>query len=396
MSTTSLPVVTDQMDTLLTSTIRNYNKTFTDVITRSQPLLYMLEQKGRKQSVNGGTKCTENIVFGNNQTIRWFNGYETLNVDPQEGLTMAEFPPYSFSGSVSISWEEEMKNKGPAAMLNLLSMKQLQLENSIRWWLNRHLHGRFGEAARTHTGRESNAKDSLGGAAVDAVGVNSIDHLIRMKQGYGASTAFNVTCGGITTSLDTDDSSTATNPWWMNSSIPGYLPLTFDGNLGAATPTATEDAWADAIDTVSATGGSNLVKVLGAAKRRMTDTNDGPDLILTTEEVAGLYEASQQIAERYTDRKLADAGFDNISYGKIPIMHDKGITVPLTASGTPVPIYMFNTKYLAWRVWSGADFFQSPFYRPHNQAARTSQTLFMGQLTVRARNRQMVIAANIA
>lgn len=390
MATNTNLTVTDPIDALLTTTMRKYGKNLSNVIMRSQPLFYMLDEKGAKEPVDGGHKVQEPLIYGNNTTIKFFTGYETLNVDPQEGMTATEWAPYSMSGSVSISWEEEQKNRGAAALLGLLDIKVTQLQNSLRWKINDHLHGVHGASGKTHTGRDTNTKDSLGGANVDAIGFNSLDHIVRTKAGYAAATPFNVVCGGLTTSLDTDDL-TATNPWWLNYSIPGYLRINFNGDCGAATPTATEDTWAGDIDTVSATTGSNLVNVMRAGRDRISD-GDGPDMILSSQEVLNIYEMSQAPLERYTDRKLADAGFRNIEFSGIPMMLDYGISTALSDSGTAVPLYMLNTKYLRWRVW--ADFEQTPFFRPHNQAARTSQILLMAQLTCRNRQKQLVIACN--
>jgi hypothetical protein len=385
--------VTDNYDSLLTMTLKNYRPTMVDQIMRGNPLLFVLNSKGRKRTVAGGDSIMIPLRYGMNDTVGFYSGYDVLNVTPQEGHTMARYIWKQSSVSITINGLEEFKNSGPHKLIDMLGEKTSQAEDSIKWAFNDHIHGLHGRsisgsAGKTHTGGDTNSKDSIGGSTVDNVGFNSLDHLVRCKAGYSAATPFNVVAGGITTSMDSDDNS-GTNLWWNNYSLPGYGRITRSGEIVATTPSYI-DTKANAVDT-----GENLADSLSYLQHLMTNNGERPDLILSGQELYDIYEVSQRSKIRYENPKLADAGFMTVKHNGSDFILDHGITTAIGAT-TISPAYVLNTKYLEWTVGKGKDFETTPFYRPEHQDARTAQILFYGQLCCSNRQKQGVLAATLA
>lgn len=125
-----------------------------------------------------------------------------------------------------------------------------------------------------------------------------------------------------------------------------------------------------------ASGGLNAMRT---ALFTVSFGNDKPDLIITTQTVAEYYHKVLQPQERYTNTKLGNTGFENITFHGIPIVFDRDCS-----SGT---MYMLNSNYLNFVVHKDADVEITPFQRPVNQDVLSAQMLFMGNLTTN--NRRM-------
>ena len=123
-------------DNLLTTTLANYRKTLTDNIFTARPLTYTLMEKGRIRMLNGGTKIVEPLIYGLNDTVGSYSGYDSIALTPQTGISAAEFEWRQYAASISISGIEEAKNNGDAEIINLLEAKIMQAEESMREGFN--------------------------------------------------------------------------------------------------------------------------------------------------------------------------------------------------------------------------------------------------------------------
>lgn len=416
--------VVDTYDELLSTTLRNYQPKLVDQVSRGLPLLYWLNSKDRKRIVDGGYQIVVPLIYGFNNTVQTYSGYDTVSVTPQTGITSAIYDWKSMAVSISINREEERKNSGAHRLVSLLEAKTQQAEKSMMWVLSDMIHGRHGALAKTQVGSDINTVDSVGGTAVDAndgssKNFTSLDHLVRMPWGYMtpasgatcthtvgrievktgftvANTAYADFNGTLTTTLEQ-------NTWWLNYSNPGFQRSVRDTTndtlkLGSICSQA-ELEWAGEI---LGNSGQNLISAMREMYNRLSSEGDNPDLILSGQEVFGAYEGALVPLERFTDMKLGDAGFQNLRFKNATMMMDHGITTPLpmtapTESAPATPLYLLNSKYLEWTVDAQSDFAATPFYRPANQIARTAQILLMAQLTTSNRSKHGVIAcANYA
>ena len=401
--------ITDTYDALLSSTLRNYRKQLEDNIFHKLPLLYWLNDKGRRKTQDGGYQIMVPLLYGENSTVKFYNKYDVLDVTPQEGMTMARYDWKQLGGSISISRKEERMNSGQHAIFNLLEAKIMQLEETMRWVVNDYLHGRYGSTGKTYC-ESGNAVDSAGGANVSSGGneFNSLDHIVRPARGYmdtDTTTARTETCGGIQTSVTTDGGGDTesdyigvtvtgyTNAWWLPYSIPGFQRIQRGGVPGSMYNT-TEVGYAGYITNNS---NQNLITTMRTLYNMISDGAESPDIGLTSRSVFETYESALMPLERFTDVKTGDAGFQNLRFKGMTLMFDHGIvtsvpTAAPTAAAPAVPLYMLNSRYLSWVVDSGTDFITTPFQRPPDQDAKVAQVLLMANLTCSNRSKQGVIA----
>ena len=128
-------------DNLLSTTLANYRDQLTDNIFTARPLTYTLMEKGRIRMLNGGTKIVEPLIYGLNDTVGSYGGYDTINLAPQQGISAAEFEWKQYAASISISGIEEAKNNGEQEIINLLEAKIMQAEESMREGFNTMFYG---------------------------------------------------------------------------------------------------------------------------------------------------------------------------------------------------------------------------------------------------------------
>lgn len=132
---------------LLTTTLDNYRKQLIDNIFDDYPFLSWLNGKlGKamrgandnvKRVIDDGVTIVEHLLFEQNSTVDSYSGYETLDVTPQEGMTIARYNWKQYSGSITISGIEERSNNSEAKMIDLLGAKAKQTEMSLRDRLSR-------------------------------------------------------------------------------------------------------------------------------------------------------------------------------------------------------------------------------------------------------------------
>jgi hypothetical protein len=155
-------------------------------------------------------------------------------------------------------------------------------------------------------------------------------------------------------------------------------------SVGGIDP-STETWWRSKIDTTA--------EVLSISKmttqyNNQSVGNDQPSCILTTQTLFEKYESLLQPQLRYTDTKVADAGFQNLMFKGAPVTYDTYVD-----SGY---MYFLNPKYLKLVGHKDEWFTTTPFVRPENQNARYAQILVMGELTVSNRARQGVLTGKTA
>jgi len=164
-------------NSLLSTTLQNYQPTLVDNIFKDLVLLNHLNEKGRVRVEEGGTQIIEPLMYAVNDTVATYSGYDAIDLTPQEGISAAEYDWKQMAASIAISGIEEAKNRGTEAIIKLLNAKIMQAEMSLKTTLNEQLFGSPGVAPA--------AKD-----------LNGLGNLIGTQ---------NNTVGGIDAS---------TNTWW--------------------------------------------------------------------------------------------------------------------------------------------------------------------------------------
>lgn len=359
-------VLTDSYDALLTTTARHYIPKLRDNIFKGSKYLAWLQDRGRFRSVDGGERIQVPLMYGGNGTADIYTGYGTLNTTPQDGITSAFYNWSQIAVSVKISRREERQNSGQARMLGLLQSKLTQAEMSAKELLNNCL----------VAGRISSGVSSTDGAFVARVGT-------------------------------------------MDSGAQGPLPLAalIDGtpsrsrtDIGNINPN-TYSWWQNQMATSGATSYMGLKQdMLNVYTLCSKGTGGAPDLMLSDRILWMTYFNSLQSQERYfrTDARTVNVlgGSTALAFLDAALIWDE--VVPDVETNAEVVdgigtitlsnVYYINSEFMEWINDSETDFINTPFVRPEDQDARTSQILWMGAIGTSNRRKQGVlksIAQNI-
>lgn len=132
----------DNVSQLLVSTHeKRGKKEVANAIFNNIPTFEYLNSKG-KVMLDGGASIILPLEVARNSTAKFYDGYDLLDVTAQDNHTAAQFKWKQAAASVSISGREaNIQNRGEAALMNLLNMKQKNAERSLRDIINQKLHG---------------------------------------------------------------------------------------------------------------------------------------------------------------------------------------------------------------------------------------------------------------
>lgn len=158
----------DNAGTLLTTTLeKRPKKEVADAIFNAIPTLEYLNSKGQVV-VDGGASILTPLEVASNTTAKFYDGYDTLDITAQDNHTSAQYTWKQASVSVSISGREaDIQNRGEAALMNMLMLKQKNAEKSLRDTINSKLHG------ASNTSKEVNSLVTLIDATSTVGDINS-------------------------------------------------------------------------------------------------------------------------------------------------------------------------------------------------------------------------------
>jgi len=332
-------------DALLTTTLDAYigGGSLFDQIFKDSAFLSLLRMSDAIKKQNGGERIRVPLMYGKNSTIKSYEGYETLDTTPQDGLTTAFYEWREIGGTVSISRKEERQNSGEAAKIALLESKIKQAEMSLREELS----------SQIVLGTVSGATFVPGNSVKD---MNPLGYFLRKDVSTDPTVGGNV--GNIASS----------NTWWR----------------------AKAAAFGGSGDTANAFGlNVTTYKGLVVALRRLYNhcsrgSGGSPNVALFDQVSYETYENALDDKVRYTNTKLADMGFDNIKLRGATCVWDE--IVPDVETGTAAitkgTCFMLNTNFFHLIIDSETDVISTPFVEPENQTAKTSKILFMGNTAV--------------
>lgn len=174
-----------QLDELFTTTFQKVKATLADQVTKTTPLLAALDAKA-KVTEDGGLTLRRPVLFELNDTVGSYDGYDPIDVTPQDGFGYAEYSWKQYAGSVTIDGKTEAINEGSARIIAILEAKMEQLRLSMTQDLDLMLWG-----------------DGTGNASKDMLGLQAI------IDDTG-------TLGGI---------DSATETWWKSRVVAGAISL---------------------------------------------------------------------------------------------------------------------------------------------------------------------------
>ncbi|MBO6289803.1 MAG: phage major capsid protein [Alphaproteobacteria bacterium] len=217
----------------------------------------------------------------------WYSGYDTISYTPKQLFTAAEYALKLCAVPVAISGEEMLKNSGDEQMMDLLEK------------------------------RVSNAEKTL---------CNKISQAIY-SDGTGSS---GKEIGGLAL-LVADDPTSGTV-----------------GNINRAT--TGNEFWRNQSSTKNLTK-ANITQEMSALYNKCTRGSDKPDLIVCDDALYGIYDSTLMDMQRFSDPKLADAGFVSLKFKGADVIYDGGQGGYCPANH----MYFLNTNYIYLRTHKDRD-----------------------------------------
>ena len=268
---------------IITTTIASRSRKLADNLSENCALLMRLQEKGNSKPFSGGRVIAQELSYDGNDTYKRYSGYETLNISPSDTMTAAEYAIKQAAVAVSVSGLEKLQNSGQEQMINLVAERVRNAERTMKNNLSNDIYS--------------------DGTADGGKQVGGLQHLVT-DDGTGSP-------GGI---------DGATYTWWANAFY-DFSDLTI-------TPSAT---------TIQAAMNSLYLSVSRNADR--------PDLIVADNTYFGYYWTSLQANQRFSNEKMAAAGFDNLRFMGADVLFDGGQGGDAPASH----MYFLNTDYIFLR-----------------------------------------------
>jgi hypothetical protein len=266
---------------IVATTIESRSKKIADNVTKNNALLTYVDKRGNIKTVSGGSVIFQELSFAENGNAGWYSGYDLLPVAAQDVISAAQFDLKQAACPVIISGLEQLQNAGKEAMMDLLD-------------------GRIGVAEATMANLLAGGVYS-DGTANGGKQITGLDAAVPVNPAVGIY-------GGINRAVWT---------FWQSKAT----------TAGAALTNLTVQA---AMNTMWA----SLVRGM-----------DRPDLIVMDGFMWGIYLASLQAQQRFTDPKSATLGFPTVKYMDADVVLDGGIGGFCPAK----TMFFLNTKYLMYR-----------------------------------------------
>jgi hypothetical protein len=319
----SFPTVTD----IVATTIESRSRQIADNVTNNNAGLAYIKDKGNVKTISGGSEILEELSFAENSNGGFYSGYDLLPVAAQDVISAARFSLKQAAVPIVMSGLEDLQNSGREQMIDLLDARISVGESTMANILS---YGFYGDGT------------SAGGKAI-----TGIDAAVPSDSATGRVATS--TYGGIVR---------ATWAFWRP-----YF------NLMAATATPTT------LPAAMNTTWANLVR-----------GQDRPNVIIADNFMWGIYMASLQSMQRFTNPDSARLGFPTVKFMDADVVLDGGIYFASSSwgSGAPANTMLFlNTKYLKWRPHARRDMVPlSPNKRyAINQDAEVTILAWAGNLT---------------
>ena len=326
--------------TLLSTTLMNYRSTFYDNVHNAIPVFVMLRNK--KRTEEGGERIKIPLAYARNSTFKSIAGYEPVDTTPQDPITTAFADWKEYAGSIGISRDEENKNRGKYAIINMLSAKATVAEMSAA---------------------EGLAEQCVGTIETSTAPTKDLTplHFLVQKTPTGSASIENINQN--------------TYAWWRNQYTDSSA-TTYAGFIKE-------------MDSLY----NSCSKGAGSGKRSQ------PNWIICDQGYYELYCAAARdkgrIALSY-DKNSANLGFGGAKFRNAVMtwdefMPDINSGNSMTSAGmgdytyTNYSALFLNTDFIEYVVMSGSDLDLGPFIQPENQLARTA--IIYNQANLVASNR---------
>lgn len=294
---------------------------YQDLVSNSNVVFYEMKKRGGWKPFSGPT-IRERLLYNESGTYTRYSGYDFLNPKPAELMNDAEFEPKMAAVTVTLSNEEILKNSGAAQLMNVMEAHMMAAEQELQDRFTEDLHS---------AGTEANQIGGLQLAVPTTVNAGTYGGIARSEaiwqtKSYDANSAFAGVTGITATTIK-----------------PVYNQVMIEASL----------------------------------------RNNGPSLILASQEHFLAYSAATEAIQRVTDgTEKSKLGFTSLRYygpGKsVDIVLEGGIGSAMPGNVS----YFLDMKALKFRYHPDRNFSKiGGKQMPVNQDAVVQHVGFMGELT---------------
>lgn len=267
---------------IIATTIQNRSGVIADNVTKNNALLAYIKRSGNVRKFSGGNVILQELSFAENGNASWYSGYETLPIAAADVISSAQYDIKQAAVPVTISGLEQLQNAGKEKIIDLLE-------------------------ARISVGESTMANLIAAGVYSDGTGYGGKE--ISGLKAQVSLTPTNVV-GGI-------DRNAAIGAFWKNQVL-----------TGGGAPTA-----------------ANIQQSFNTLWAKQVRGADRPNLVVLDNVYWGVYMASLQAIQRFTNTDSANLGFVTLKYMDADVVLDGGVGGFMPSSSA----YFLNTKYLHYR-----------------------------------------------
>jgi len=311
---------------VIATTIQSRTGIVADNVTKNNAILTKLSEGGNIKPFSGGNVIMQELSYQENGNAGWYSGYQALPIGAQDVISAAQYDIKQAACAVTMSGLEMLQNSSKEQIIDLMEARIKVAESTMANLISQGLYS-DGTAA--------------GGKQI---------------AGLAVAVSKTPTAAGIYGGIDQ-----VAWPFWQNKA-----------SIAAGTTAA------------------NIQQRFNTMYASTVRGADHIDLIMVDNAYWGLYMASLQALQRFTDSKMAKLGFPSVQYMQSDVVLDGGI-----GGYDPVSTaYFLNTKYLHFRPHRDRNFVAlDPSKRYSvNQDAVVQLLAWAGNLTVSGRQFQGVMA----
>lgn len=305
-------------DELITTTLKNRTGKLADNVTNNNALLRFLSENGNISLLDGGETIVKELEYAENDTFQFYSGYETLNINPSDVLSAAEFDWKQAACVVTVSGRQMRINSGRNAMINLVGARVKNAEKTMKNNISTSIYS-------DGTGSSGLEIGGLQLLVADDPSTGTVGGIDRANFAFWRNIAFDAT---------TDGGAAATAAL-----IQGYM----------------SDVWV-----------------------QLVRGSDSPNLIVADSNYFKLFWDSLTQIQRITGSDKGTSGFESLAFsgpgGTAMVMLDQAAPTD--------HMYFLNTDFLFWDVHKDANFVPLEDRNSINQDAVVKPQIFMGNLTM--------------
>ena len=318
---------------LVATTLRNQEMPVADNVTNHNALLRTMEDTGSIKNAGGGRDLTENLLY-NELATKFYDGFETFSIDTdQEVCDAATYQWKQLGGFSFISGREKIMNR---EKWQVTSIAEARIDALIA-------------GLRNKTGL-SIYSDGLGDGGKEFGG-------LQLLVADDPST-------GVVGNINA-----AEQPWWQNQT--------------------------DVDTTTSVLTATDLLSRMNSMSLATTRGTDQTNLIVANSNYFSAYWEALQVNARFTNAKMADAGFRTLEFLGIPVVYDAQCATDLTLATGEGRMYFLNTDYLRFQKAPERWFTTEEARKVENADYDVIPNWTMGNMTCNARFLQGVLVTDI-